>query len=140
MKPHTNLWRAEVALHAFSQPLHCSHPQGTSSKTSSLMPGPDPAPFTGDLGGLRATSSLAEALTLKMAQSNAAGLADRPDVHTMLRCATMTEACKKAVEDLRADVKVARSHREKCSILLGAATTAVLTLEQVRGGVKGEGG
>ena len=45
------------------------------------------------------------------------------------RCKEMVERCRLSLEELRAHVKAARSHREKCSKLLAAATTAVMNLE-----------
>ena len=39
--------------------------------------------------------------------------------------------CKRAVNELRADVREAVSHREKCCMLLSASMAACLALEQV---------
>jgi hypothetical protein len=44
-------------------------------------------------------------------------------------CEQSVKRCRDALEELKRHVKAARSHREKCSSLLAAATTAVMNLE-----------
>ena len=48
------------------------------------------------------------------------------------RCLTWVHECKRAVSELRSEVKAAVSHREKCCMTLSAAMAAVLALESVR--------
>lgn len=48
------------------------------------------------------------------------------------RCLTWVQDCKRAVSELRSEVKAAVSHREKCCMMLSAAMAAVLALESVR--------
>lgn len=48
------------------------------------------------------------------------------------RCIAWVQECKRAVSELRSEVKAAVSHREKCCMTLSAAMAAVLALESVR--------
>ena len=47
------------------------------------------------------------------------------------RCMAWILDCKRAVNELRTDVRGAVSHREKCCMLLSASMAACLALEQV---------
>jgi hypothetical protein len=47
------------------------------------------------------------------------------------RCTASVEQCRKDLADLRAACKAASAHREKCAELLGAATEAVVALEDM---------
>lgn len=47
------------------------------------------------------------------------------------RCLSWVHDCKRAVSDLRSDVKAAISNREKCCMVLSAAMAATLALESV---------
>ena len=48
------------------------------------------------------------------------------------RCLTWVQDCKRAVNELRSEVKAAKSNREKCCMVLSAAMAACLALESVR--------
>ena len=58
-------------------------------------------------------------------------MSENGDAQAIARSASAVQAVKDAVAELRASVKSAVSHREKCSILLSAAMAASLALEQV---------
>ena len=47
------------------------------------------------------------------------------------RCLSWVQDCKRAVNELRIEVKAAISHREKCCMVLSAAMAACLALESV---------
>ena len=47
------------------------------------------------------------------------------------RCLSWVQDCKRAVNELRSDVKAAISNREKCCMVLSAAMAACLALESV---------
>ena len=47
------------------------------------------------------------------------------------RCLSWVHDCKRAVTELRSDVKAAISNREKCCMVLSAAMAATLALESV---------
>lgn len=47
------------------------------------------------------------------------------------RCLSWVHDCKRAVSELRSDVKAAISNREKCCMVLSAAMAATLALESV---------
>ena len=47
------------------------------------------------------------------------------------RCLSWVQDCKRAVNELRIDVKAAISNREKCCMVLSAAMAACLALESV---------
>ena len=47
------------------------------------------------------------------------------------RCLSWVNDCKRAVSELRSDVKAAISNREKCCMVLSAAMAATLALESV---------
>lgn len=49
----------------------------------------------------------------------------------MARCTQAVEQCRRDLSDLRAACKAANAHREKCAELLGAATEAVVALEDM---------
>lgn len=49
------------------------------------------------------------------------------------RCLSWVNDCKRAVSELRSDVKAAISNREKCCMVLSAAMAATLALESVSG-------
>ncbi|KAI7842069.1 hypothetical protein COHA_004266 [Chlorella ohadii] len=53
------------------------------------------------------------------------------DAVLMDRCKQAVEQCRSDLADLRTAVKAANSHREKCAELLGAATEAVVALEDM---------
>ena len=48
------------------------------------------------------------------------------------RCLTWVQDCKRAVDELRSEVKAAISNREKCCMVLSAAMAACLALESVK--------
>jgi hypothetical protein len=53
------------------------------------------------------------------------------EAQQLQRCTAAVEGCRKDLADLRAQVKAANAHREKCTELLGAATEAVVALEDM---------
>lgn len=53
------------------------------------------------------------------------------EAQLMARCAAAVEQCRRDLGDLRAACKAAASYREKCTELLGAATEAVVALEDM---------
>lgn len=53
------------------------------------------------------------------------------EAQLMARCAAAVEQCRRDLGDLRAACKAAASYREKCTELLGAATEAVVSLEDM---------
>lgn len=61
-----------------------------------------------------------------MVADNTVEMSDR-----LHRCLTWVHDCKRAVCELRIEVKAAVSHREKCCMVLSAAMAAVLALESV---------
>ncbi|KAL4422385.1 hypothetical protein ABPG75_008582 [Micractinium tetrahymenae] len=53
------------------------------------------------------------------------------EAHLMTRCSAAVEQCRRDLGDLRGACKAAASYREKCTELLGAATEAVVALEDM---------
>ena len=53
------------------------------------------------------------------------------EAQLLQRCTASVEQCRKDLADLRAACKAASAHREKCAELLGAATEAVVALEDM---------
>lgn len=53
------------------------------------------------------------------------------EAQLLARCTSAVEQCRADLGDLRAACKAAASHREKCAELLGAATEAVVALEDL---------
>lgn len=53
------------------------------------------------------------------------------EAQLLTRCAAAVAQCRADLGDLRAACKAASSHREKCAELLGAATEAVVALEDL---------
>lgn len=49
----------------------------------------------------------------------------------MTRCTQAVEQCRQDLAGLRTACKAANAHREKCAELLGAATEAVVALEDL---------
>lgn len=53
------------------------------------------------------------------------------EAQLLARCTAAVEQCRTDLSDLRMACKAATSHREKCAELLGAATEAVVALEDM---------